>query len=955
MSTMPEAASSATSKPPETLLSFSQYKARFGLRNDDELIVYDPTLEQFPDDAWYTLEHDKINNGIHEMCSQLLYALRNRQSSDSEISSLHDALKIADIVPRGKEFYAAFLGEQGIGKSSLINAVFNRDLVNVSSSSSACTTFPTIITYKTGASDDAQESDVYIEYLNDEDIRDCAEEQARRYRDAFPRKCPVHEVADVDDDSSREASFSDSEPEEEDEEDTKEEEEDFDSDEEADEVTLCTPTNNSTSEKRKKKVSRSVLRGARTARLFFEIIFNTERDETNRRTLEDALEKLDIEDGSFAALCVEHANQRLSEIHAHNGVLQHDAISDEDLTAVRTSAESVWPLVRSVRLATGHVLLRNNVCILDLPGYGDDNHMRTALIDRFREMANFEIVVAPTSRVVSSIVQERYLSRSIRRLGARNTLLVTNKSDQLLDGIRKQIGNLKEPPFMELQQHLTNVEATIARRTKDMSYLRAYRDYLLKEARSAYIKRESEIVNLKLQDNCVDILAVSARQYSLCMDAFQDDEKPKLTPEATGIPQLRRYLFSLPAQTNYRTLHYHVFETLPDIVAQIQRILEKVRTNIDSVAKSLPANRVIEPWNMAADKIRINLGLKAVVQALAHPIVYYSTFNKMLKENGIPTVGAGLGLNLNQEILHTLGEFVEQWYRKMQDQTENIALCLEAPVQAMLKELKNLIEQSSSDPELKRGVSESLETTTRRIGVSHGKLAADLQNTLRENYLLFSTEVNIKCPIALEMKDTYLGVLLQGLVQAGKGSYGRRRTYLQGCLIDPAWPKSPFAEVMRHKITKAQVASWNGCCEQFVSATLTLLDDFARITDELLDNGSRMTSEHRRIREQLEVVLPEFKRQLNRVQNQFPGGATFDIPASIPIPRPYTKKRKLDGDGSASQPSPLTFNNVKRAKAFSQASQLGPISRQPVGWLRNNSLSKLEQAQKTALKREPSP
>jgi hypothetical protein len=354
------------------------------LRNDNEPVIYDPTLEQFPDDAWYTLEHDKINNGIHEMCSQLLYALRNRQHSDSEISSLHDALKIADIVPRGKEFYAAFLGEQGIGKSSLINAVFNRDLVNVSSSSSACTTFPTIITYKTGASDDSQENDVYIEYLNDEDIRDCAEEQARRYRDAFPRKFPVHEVAEVNDDSSREASLSDPEPEEEDEEETKEEKEEFDSDEEADEVTLCTLTNNSTSEKRQKKVSRSILRGARTAKLFFEIIFDTERDEANKRTLEDALEKLDIEDGSFAALCVEHAKQRLSEIHAHNGVLQHDAISDEDLTAIRTSAESVWPLVRSVRLATGHVLLRNNVCILDLPGKRLSLRSVTVITEKYR-------------------------------------------------------------------------------------------------------------------------------------------------------------------------------------------------------------------------------------------------------------------------------------------------------------------------------------------------------------------------------------------------------------------------------------------------------------------------------------------------------------------------------------------------------------------------------------------
>jgi regulatory protein YycH of two-component signal transduction system YycFG len=64
------------------------------------------------------------------------------------------------------------------------------------------------------------------------------------------------------------------------------------------------------------------------------------------------------------------------------------------------------------------------------PGYGDDNQIRTALIDRYRKMTHFEIVVAPSSRVMTSVIQERYLDRSIRRLnGAQNTLLVTNKSD----------------------------------------------------------------------------------------------------------------------------------------------------------------------------------------------------------------------------------------------------------------------------------------------------------------------------------------------------------------------------------------------------------------------------------------------------------------------------------------------------------------------------------------------
>jgi hypothetical protein len=64
-----------------------------------------------------------------------------------------------------------------------------------------------------------------------------------------------------------------------------------------------------------------------------------------------------------------------------------------------------------------------------LTGYGDTNHMRKVLIDKFRSMAHFEVVVAPAERLVSSVQQNDYLMRSIRRLGSDNTLLIANKSD----------------------------------------------------------------------------------------------------------------------------------------------------------------------------------------------------------------------------------------------------------------------------------------------------------------------------------------------------------------------------------------------------------------------------------------------------------------------------------------------------------------------------------------------
>lgn len=301
-----------------------------------------------------------------------------------------------------------------------------------------------------------------------------------------------------------------------------------------------------------------------------------------------------------------------------------------------------------------------------------------------------------------------------------------------------------------------------------------------------------------MQDKGVDILSVSAREYSLCLDAEQEDEKAKLTPEATGLPSLRRYLFSLPAQTNYRTLHCHVFETLPDIVAQIQRILEKfddddgytkmreyladqlprLRASIERLAESLPTERVVRPFDGAEATSRINSGLIAAVQALAAPIVYYPTFAKMLKENDIPTNGAGQGLNFNQEILNAMIQFIDGWHAKMQIQTENLAAEFGAPIQAVLKDLKGHVQDYEGNPELKRRAGELLETTTRRIRMAHGKMTVELQRTLRDNQLLFSTEVNVKCPVALEMRDIYRNVLLRQITQPGKGSYARQRAHL---------------------------------------------------------------------------------------------------------------------------------------------------------------------------------
>lgn len=270
-------------------------------------------------------------SGIHQACSSLLHLTSNCASDDIELANLHTALDKAKTVTHSKSICIAILGEQGTGKSSILCSALDRALVDISSSSSACTAFPTIITHKKGASDDTMESDVLIQYYNDEEIKECAEEQARRYRFAFPRKRQP---------GSSSCLFYD---------------EYYDDDEEERLVESDTDRE-------------QILASGRTAKEFFNIIFDTDESRARKQELEHALNYDDIERGTFAATCVAYAKECLASIGAQGGFTKHDAVLDEDLADAREGAEELWPLVKSVRLATGHRLLRNNLSFLDLPG-----------------------------------------------------------------------------------------------------------------------------------------------------------------------------------------------------------------------------------------------------------------------------------------------------------------------------------------------------------------------------------------------------------------------------------------------------------------------------------------------------------------------------------------------------------------------------------------------------------
>ena len=333
------------------------------------------------------------------MCSQLLKLLQSSAADDTEILNLVTALQAGKIFPRGEEIMVALLGEQGIGKSTLINTLFDRPLASVHCGSTACTKYATFIRLKLNASEDIRQSDISIDTLSNLQIAYRIDENFRRIE---PLIIPspsgaVDSAEDVSGDASAEAMSS-----------------------------------------------------VREAKSFFDLLFEKSTgvlDHYMQHGLQ-GLQNDNFREERFKLVKsrILEMKQRLIAFEAEPMSAEVPNIHDDQLREIRGIVDEFSSLIKAMHIRTDHHLLSNNVTVIDVPGqfwffthssitltltgYGDSDHVRTAVIDEVRDMAHFEIIVAPMKRVFTTVTQERYIDRSVqRRDGARNTLLLCTRSD----------------------------------------------------------------------------------------------------------------------------------------------------------------------------------------------------------------------------------------------------------------------------------------------------------------------------------------------------------------------------------------------------------------------------------------------------------------------------------------------------------------------------------------------
>jgi hypothetical protein len=546
--------------------------------------------------------------------------------------------------------------------------------------------------------------------------------------------------------------------------------------------------------------------------------------------------------------------------------------------------------------------------VLKRSGYGDTSQLREVVINDFRRKADFEMVIAPFSRLNTSVLQERYINRSIHLKGANRTILVLNKSDvspqppfpecltdnllQILlneDNIRLQIQKISEEPFPYLLARLNHLDALEDEDGEDIATLTALTDDIVREATIAYIKYETANIQQQMNSKGIRVFQVSA----LAHIASRNRRRRKthvLDEKTAGVLELRYFLAKLPTVTNYQNYRNHVYEILPELRNEAARLLEKhiedktyaamrhelreqiplLRDELQARSENLLRSLVERPWSSQQEQEIIS-NIKQLTENLwVHPRIHCNGVAKMLRENGIPVSGKYQGYNMNSDLLGAMENYIDEWYNNSSLKVIEFAHGMRTPTGSFLQRTMPTIKKSTVDPVLKRKVTEELDSVRRRIDKLYSTLLAGLSSSLAKTHLHFTTEIDISCPIAMEMKVCYDYALNPGLVCPGPGSYIRRRHVLCESIVNPPGiALRPLVKKIGERIQVQQQENWKRDCDTFISDTVNQLDGFSKTAEQLLMDPSYVTARHGQARHELKRLLTVFDHELEDIQSCF--------------------------------------------------------------------------------------
>ena len=262
----------------------------------------------------------------------------------------------------------------------------------------------------------------------------------------------------------------------------------------------------------------------------------------------------------------------------------------------------------------------------------------------------------------------------------------------------------------------------------------------------------------------------------------------------------------------------------------------------------------------------------------------YHTFWLMLRNNGIATHGKCTNKNINNDLMQTYKKEIKLWKYNASSKEVNVRQSLQSLVQDTLAELRRRLRAASSDPELKQRVNEALEKLFRRIRMVQKELSEQLEVATAENYRRFTTQDDINCPVAVEMKTAYARINVIRMDERPaqrRGIYKDQRAALIRTVTEDNDGMEPLVNAISVQVKQHQCELWQAVGETFIAAVVGHFEEFAQALAELLENENYMLEAHKVIREHLRQELVGFSKDLALVKRQFDGSEVQHVTKKV--------------------------------------------------------------------------
>ncbi|CAO2651542.1 Nn.00g041120.m01.CDS01 [Neocucurbitaria sp. VM-36] len=617
---------------------------------------YDAATEDPPDHPWFRLPKDDIDKLLKDFSLLVVDCLKEAPRNDKELQHIYQIAKSLAQVNRSPPVAVAFVGPQGAGKSLLLCALFDCNAVSLTGAEGkACTSSAIRYLNYTKSEDGTKKYFGEIQFLDAKKLGAMFDELCRHYY--------FYHHADEDSDDEDEH-FSSS-------------------------------TRKQSNMDELKDTAEDILTALWGSKAQFEERWSPES----------------YKSGEFVRLCrlkfeeaLQAQNTNNQRIATKMGTDQNDLLTQLKpfITQVQ-GQDCLWPLVDNVAVRFYHDMLQQGLEIIDLPGCGDTNAQRARHIEELRGRVNFEVIIADTVRIESDHMFIEQARAAIHQHGTSNVQLVATKIDAL---DANQLMQYTGEPYdtIKLFMKETDHAEEQASEDDDMEHmikreqLRKYKAYLVRTLKQHKVAERAEAIsraiNTKLEGRrkteAPPLCHSSAFEYMnwTTKPKINISNQPALSPEETGIPQLRRKLKSLPAAQNLKDYDYHIHIGIQALIDKARRTVKQqdrddgFRTIADAIellGKDFLTRLLVQLQTSFRNISGMSIGklgpdLSAFKSRVGLKVendwfkLRFFTFNRILKGRGIVAKGVskakGLeqGRNLNQELSEILAPGFNRWH-----------------------------------------------------------------------------------------------------------------------------------------------------------------------------------------------------------------------------------------------------------------------------------------------------